>query len=59
MDINSKYLQVYNVAEEAWTTPTAKGLEYGLETEELPFDSRLERRISLFSETSKPAVGSS
>jgi hypothetical protein len=58
MDINSKYLQVYSVAEEAWITPTAKGLEYGLEKEELPFHSRLEGRISFFSETSKPHVES-
>lgn len=57
MDINSKYLHVYNVVEEAWISPSAQGLECELETEELLFDSRVERRISLFSETSKPALG--
>ena len=57
LDINSKYLHVYSVVEKAWISPSAQGLECGLETEELLFDSRLERRISFFSERSKGAVG--
>jgi hypothetical protein len=57
MDINSKYLRVYTVGEEAWIIPSALGLEFGLEIEEFLFDSWLERRIALFSETSKLAVG--
>jgi len=58
MDINSKYLRGYNVAEEAWISPSALGLECGLKTEEFLFRFPVgAKNLSFFCEMSKPDCG--